>query len=82
MSLRKSDADADRDALKGKKGADFDRAYVDDEVKAHQQVLDTIDNQLLPNAQNPELKQLITSVRPVIAQHLDHAKQLQMVVMK
>jgi putative membrane protein len=77
-----SQADAARDALKAKKGPEFDRAYVDNEVKTHQDVLDMIDNQLLPNAQNAELKGLIEAVRPVIAQHLDHAKQLQMVVMR
>ena len=55
-------------------GAAFDRAYVDHEVTYHQQVLDAIDQVLLPNASIPELKALITSVRPVIASHLQHAK--------
>lgn len=63
--------------LKPLKGAEFDKAYIDQEVTYHQQVLDTIDNTLLPNAQNAELKDLITKVRPAIAAHLDHAKQIQ-----
>jgi putative membrane protein len=63
--------------LKGLKGADFDRAYIDHEVAYHQAVLDTIDNTLIPNAQNAELKDLITKVRPAIAAHLDHAKTIQ-----
>jgi putative membrane protein len=63
--------------LKKVPGADFDRAYVDHEVEYHQAVLDTIDKTLLPNAQNQELKDLITKVRPAIAAHLDHAKMLQ-----
>ena len=65
------------DNLKKMQGNDFDRAYVDHEVAYHQAVLDTIDQTLLPNAQNTELKDLITKVRPAIAAHLDHAKMIQ-----
>jgi putative membrane protein len=63
--------------LKGLKGAQFDKAYVDNEVAFHQQVLDAIDKVLVPSAQNAELKALITKVRPAIAAHLEHAKHLQ-----
>jgi putative membrane protein len=63
--------------LKTLKGAEFDKNYVDQEVTYHQQVLDAIDKTLLPSAQNAELKDLITKVRPAIAAHLDHAKQIQ-----
>jgi putative membrane protein len=63
--------------LKSLKGAEFDKAYVDNEVTYHQTVLDAIDKTLLPNAKNPELKDLVTKVRPAIAAHLDHAKQIQ-----
>jgi len=63
--------------LKTLKGAEFDKAYVDHEVAYHQQVLDAIDKTLLPSAQNAELKDLITKVRPAIAAHLDHAKHIQ-----
>ena len=63
--------------LKGLKGAQFDKAYVDNEVAYHQQVLDAIDKVLVPNARNAELKALIVKVRPAIAAHLEHAKHLQ-----
>ena len=63
--------------LKTLKGAQFDKAYVDQEVTYHQQVLDAIDKTLLPSAQNAELKDLVTKVRPAIAAHLEHAKQIQ-----
>lgn len=63
--------------LKSLEGAEFDKAYIANEVKFHQAVLDMIDNTLLPNAQNAELKQLITQVRPAIEAHLQHAQQLQ-----
>jgi putative membrane protein len=63
--------------LKGLKGAEFDKAYTDNEVAYHQQVLDAIDKVLIPSAKNAELKDLITKVRPAIAAHLDHAKMIQ-----
>ncbi len=63
--------------LKTKKGKDFDQAYIDHEVAYHQAVLDTIDQTLVPNAQNEELKALIVKVRPAIEAHLEHAKHIQ-----
>ena len=63
--------------LKGLKGAAFDKAYVDNEVTYHQSVLDAVDNVLIPNAQNAELKALLVKVRPAFVAHLDHAKKLQ-----
>jgi len=73
----KSDGDANVKNLKTLKGAAFDKAYVDQEVTYHQQVLDAIDKTLIPNAKNAELKALIEKVRPAIDGHLQHAKQLQ-----
>ena len=72
----KSDAKATENKLKALKGADFDKAYADNEVAFHQQVLDAIDKTLIPNASNAELKGLIENVRPAFAAHLDHAKMI------
>ena len=63
--------------LKGLKGAEFDKAYVDNEVSYHQAVLDAIDKTLIPGAKNAELKDLLEKVRPAIDAHLQHAKQIQ-----
>lgn len=73
----KAGGDANLKKLNGLKGAEFDTAYVDNEVTYHQAVLDAIDKTLVPNADNAELKALIVKVRPAIAAHLDHAKQIQ-----
>lgn len=75
-SLKQAAADAAK-KLKALKGAQFDQAYVDNEVAYHQQVLDAIDKVLVPSAKNEELKALIVKVRPAIAAHLEHAKHLQ-----
>lgn len=66
-----------RGTLQGLSGAEFDRAYIDHEVTYHQQVLDAIDQTLIPNAQNPELKALLEQTRPAVAAHLQHAKEIQ-----
>lgn len=63
--------------LKTLKGAAFDKAYVDQEVAYHTQVLEAIDKTLVPNAKNAELKALIVKVRPAFVAHLEHAKSLQ-----
>lgn len=73
----KADGAKTLDKLRQLKGAEFDKAYIDNEVKYHQAVLGVIDKTLLPNAQNEDLKALITKVRPAIEAHLEHAQQLQ-----
>lgn len=73
----KSNGDTTLAKLKGLKGKEFDKAYVDNEVTYHQAVLDTIDKTLIPNAKNAELKGLLEKVRPVIDDHLQHAKMIQ-----
>jgi putative membrane protein len=63
-------------ALKALKGAAFDKAYVDHEVAYHQAVLDAVDQTLIPNAKNAELKALLVKVRPAFVAHLEHAKHI------
>jgi putative membrane protein len=58
-------------------GAKFDRAYIDHEVTYHQNVIDALDNTLIPSAQNAELKALLVKVRPAFVAHLEHAKMVQ-----
>lgn len=55
----------------------YDRAYIDHEVEYHETVLQAIDTQLIPSAQNAELKALLQQVRPAVAAHLQMAKDLQ-----
>ena len=73
----KENGDKEMAKLKGMSGAAFDKAYVDNEVKYHEQVLGAVDKTLIPNAQNAELKSLLESARPIFVSHLNHAKELQ-----
>jgi putative membrane protein len=63
--------------MSGLTGAAFDRAYMDREVEYHQTVLDAIDQTLLPNVQNAELRALLEQTRPAVASHLEMAKSIQ-----
>jgi putative membrane protein len=69
-------AEQARASLEPLHGAAFDRAYIDREVAYHQAVLDAIDQVLIPTTENAELKKLLRDVRPAIAAHLAHAKQI------
>jgi putative membrane protein len=73
----KDGGDANISKLKGLKGKEFDKAYVDNEVTYHQAVIDALDNTLVPNAKNAELKDTLVKVRPAFVAHLEHAKQIQ-----
>jgi putative membrane protein len=80
-ALKKS-GDETLKRLQGLKGAEFDKAYVDNEVTYHQTVLDAVDKTLIPSAKNDELKALLVKVRPAFVAHLEHAKHLQAAVKK
>ena len=58
------------------KGAQFDRAYIDQEVAVHQAVKDLL-TKAKDAAENDQLKDLISKAQPVIQKHLDQAEALQ-----
>ncbi len=59
------------------KGADFDKAYIDAQVKEHQDVLDMMDTKLLVQVKNGDLKAAIQAFRPKVEHHLEEAKSIQ-----
>jgi len=73
----KADGDKTLAKLKGLSGAEFDKAYVDNEVAYHDAVIEVVTKMLIPNTKNAELKSLLESAGPIFASHLEHAKQLQ-----
>jgi len=58
-------------------GHAFDKAYIDHEVDYHQAVIDVIETQLIPSANNAELKALLVSVLPAFKAHLEHSLMIQ-----
>lgn len=74
-SLQEGAAEARAD-LEMLQGSAFDRAYMEREVAYHAAVLEAIDGVLIPTTENAELKALLEAVRPAIAAHLEHARQV------
>ena len=70
-----SAADTEQAKLRGLHGHDFDKAYLENEVAYHKQVIDALDKTLIPNVQNAELKKTLVDVRPAFEAHLDHAEK-------
>jgi putative membrane protein len=61
--------------LAGKKGADFDRAYMDAMVEDHEKTLRLLDD--AANASNtPDVDALIAKARPKVQEHLEKARQI------
>jgi putative membrane protein len=63
------------DTLKALKGADFDRAYVADQIAAHEHALEAL-NGYAPAGDVPEFKKFATSLVPTVTAHLNMAKAL------
>jgi putative membrane protein len=64
-------------ALARKRGADFDRAYVDAQVEHDRRVLDLIDGKLLPNVSGRDVQALLYNLHKNVQAHLGAARALQ-----
>ena len=58
------------------KGAEFDKAYVANEVAFHKTVNNALETQLIPSASNPELKSLLQTGLKIFQGHEQHAEHL------
>jgi len=72
-----SDAANTKKMLSSKSGDAFNKAYIDNEVAYHKAVIDEVQNMLIPDANNKELKDLLQNVLPVLKTHLEHAEMVQ-----
>ena len=60
----------------------FDKVYIDNEVAYHKSVIAAVESLLIPETENPELKQLLQNVLPALKTHLEHAEMLQTKISK
>jgi len=72
-----SDAESTKKALSSKSGDAFNKAYINNEVAYHKAVIDEVQNVLIPDATNAELKALLQKVLPILKTHLEHAEMVQ-----
>jgi putative membrane protein len=61
--------------LNAKTGTDFDNEYVEEQIDAHQKVLDLLED-VDEDADNPELKAMVEAAKPKVQAHLDAFKAL------
>ena len=71
----------DLDDLGKKKGADFEKAYVNMMVDDHQKVVDKFKD-AADKCNDPDIKALAAKLLPTLQAHLDHAKTLKEEVKK
>jgi putative membrane protein len=72
-----SDAENTKKILRAKSAADFDKAYIDNEVGYHKAVIAAVETVLIPTTENAELKTLLQNVVPALKTHLAHAEMVQ-----
>lgn len=70
-------ADEAKARLSELSGEEFDQAYIAREIEYHQAVLNALDQLLIPTTENAELAELLNTVRPAIAAHLERAQGMQ-----
>ena len=63
--------------LNSKKGNAFNKAYIDNEVAYHKAAINEVENVLIPEAANSQLKSLLQSALPLFKTHLAHAEMVQ-----
>jgi putative membrane protein len=71
----KSDNQALGEQLTQMSGVQFDRAYIDAQLKGHKDVLDLLDTKLIPLAQDPSLKAGLEDTRARVVDHIQMAEQ-------
>jgi len=64
-----------RELNEAKAGKEFDDKYIDEQVEAHKDALDKIDD-AIEKTQNAEFKSLLQKARGAVDGHLKHAEQL------
>lgn len=75
-SLKQEAKTAEKD-LKRQDKAEFDRAYIKNQIAMHEKALSTLRDSLIPAAQNTEFKTHLEKVATHVAEHLEQAKTLE-----
>lgn len=70
------DGRAEEQALMGQFDSDFDREYIAEQIQVHQDVLDLIDRQLLPNVRSVGLRSALQSTRTMVVRQIEMAEEV------
>ncbi|HEX6308240.1 MAG TPA: DUF4142 domain-containing protein [Longimicrobiales bacterium] len=69
-------ADRTIETLRSLEGAAFDRTYMDSQVSLHEWLLRTLDETLIPAAQDDSIEQQLRTIRTGVAGHLEEARTI------
>jgi putative membrane protein len=73
----KADSDRIVDALTSTpEGTEFDKTYMQSQVDVHREVLDLLEEELIPNAENPALAEYLQATADAVEGHLSHAEDI------
>jgi putative membrane protein len=81
-ALLKEDGDKTLGSLRAADGNNFDVEYVNSQVDAHQKVLDSINQELLPAAADQRLVDSLNKMKATVEAHLNEARSLQATLTK
>lgn len=68
--------------LKRFSGAEFDKAYMQQQITLHEQLLKDLDQKLIPAAKTPELRAYLETTKSRTQEHLSKAQQIQSTLLK
>jgi putative membrane protein len=77
--LLESDRANELNSLDSKSNGDFNRTYIDDQVKGHQDAVSLLED-YAKNGDNDKLKAFAASILPTVKAHLAKAQRLQKVI--
>lgn len=81
-TLLKEDGDKTLGSLRAADGNNFDIEYMNSQVDAHQKVLDSINQELLPAAADQRLVDSLNKMKATVEAHLNEARSLQATLSK
>jgi putative membrane protein len=77
----RSDTQGEISTLQTMRGKDFDRDYIDAQVRNHNKALELLDH-MTPSVKDSELKAALTATRPKVEAHLREAERVQLTLEK
>lgn len=57
------------------RGTEFDCTYLEKQIEQHQLALDTVRSELLPDAENSQVRRLLSETAPALQHHLQSAQE-------
>ncbi len=63
--------------IQRRSGSDLDQQYMRHEVAEHRELLNTIDRELVPSTNDPEIRAALAKTRTVVQAHLEHARNVE-----